>query len=296
MFDLEAAIAGMIEKEQAAQEARKQAAALEKQKREQHRQDGVTKALRETIPSDVQSAFGMRIEKTDFEVEVVFELDGQVWKLSPYKGSPGWGWRIFFPTHATLDVSADALIPTLLRAIGNERERIRIRAEDDAERERVRAAREAEHQRCQERISQAEAEALESAWQWTEGAYLVLYRWQWCTAAGAEGAVEYEYAWSEFDRLNAAGYVELKIDDQIGGPKMVRLDMQAHKTVVTRYAFNDARGLPAQLTEFWEIKIKGISAEPEDYLVEDEKTTYHHRMPHRRPIQWVRDLIAARTP
>lgn len=294
MFDLEAAITEMIEKEQAAQAARKQAAALEKQKREQQRLAFVTKALHESIPSDIQAAFGMRIKKMESAVEVVFEVDGQVWKLSPYNGSPGWGWRIFFPTYSTGDVSADELLPTLLRAIGNERERIRIRAEEAAERERVRAERQEAHERCRAKIDAAIDNTLESAWQWPEGIQLVLYRWQWCTATGAEGTAEYEYGWSEYDRLNAAGYVELKVDDSAGPTRLVRLDMVAHKPVVTRYVFTSLKELPHNLTERWHIDIDGIGWYDDEYLREEPNTRLRKEMPERRPVQWLRDLIDVR--
>jgi hypothetical protein len=300
-FDFDAAIAAAVANHNEAMRRRREQEAAEQARRdaekaaiEQEEIDILQQQIDEEISAEVQQAVQLRTVYVAYGAEAHLTIDGERWQIDRATNS----WWIRPPRTQNINVKTSGeLQHALLVTIARERQQRQKELEREQEEQRKLAEADATSAAIEAQIAAAQEQARRELWQWPEGRDITIYRWRWCTAAGAgEYGAEYSSGWSRQWRLDGEGLLRLE-QETYADPRVVVLDMQAHKPVVELYTFGSVADLPRELVERVDVRLEvGWS----DHWA-DRKTRYMITPGYHtsfdvgiQPVAWVRQVVDER--
>lgn len=260
--------------------------------------------------------------------EWVDEESDTAWTISTYYDLAV-RWKIVAETNerASIEIfrhaaSAGNLRDAILIGLGKAREWVTERREKEAERERAEqesqafAARQAEQRAAEqavERLADAEIRAelarLQATtpplWTWKPDAVFTLYVLSYITGVGitdeGESVFDYAYAYTLTDTLDLAGYITTV--SPTGERSEIKLSEQAHKPIWERLTCHSTDDLPAVLTVKQRASLRHVTGiydyaesvcNPVRYAYTTDEDAEEVVIVGTLPVQWVRDLVAAR--
>lgn len=174
----------------------------------------------------------------------------------------------------------------------------------DAQREERRAGFQAEQAHLQAIVEATVAEAKAALWTWPEGVAVTVYALSWCKGVGydeGEHYVVYDQGWTAVDQLDDDGYITLEATKPYGDPhppRVLKLDLPAHKPVWERKTFDATAELPRELRYQVRIDLPGLTYGYDHefarvYWIEAEGESARVDLGCALPLAWVRDLVDA---
>lgn len=310
-FDLNATIESIITNNKLAEQA-KQRDQEERQRRATETEiTNLKTRIRKSFGDELITALGMKTQNKSGVIRAVFTFDDirySLWWNPQYSQRQPWsiGENDYAGTHFADEDAAAYLLHYLAgerekrakwevsRKLNEARE-----AREAAEKAEQEAARRATHERLAAMVDEKVNEARESLWQWPANVMsITLYYWKWQTGAiHDENGADYDYedGWATVDRLDRDGYVALLPEKYSQKTRQIKLDMMAHKPIITRHCVYSVADLDSDLTEKKTIRVDGVYYIDDyyggpSYFVESE-SGYIERDVGRVPLAWIRALV-----